>query len=156
MKLNRSRKSISQRIISLFFASICIVANAQSEYTIQGKVSDEKGEAMAYANIALRDVTDSSLIGGTITDDKGSFNFRHQVQGRYLLTASFIGYEPADTTLRPVAGEVTDVGNIILRKEQTLLDEVVIRKNRQRAKQQVGQTTYYVNSNMRSASQTGD
>jgi len=143
------------RLISLYFTTICIVANAQSEYTIRGKVSDEKGQAVAYANIALRDVTDSSLIGGTITDEKGSFNFRHKVQGRYLLTASFIGYETSDTTLHPVAGEVMDVGNIILRKEQTLLDEVVIRKNRQRAKQQVDQTTYYVNRNMRSASQTG-
>lgn len=134
---------------------LCTVAKAQTEYTIRGKVRDETGQAVAYANIALRNVTDSTLIGGTITDEKGTFNFRHHMQGTYLLTASFIGYEPKDTTIRPVAGDVLDAGNIILRREHNVLDEVVIRKNRQRAKQQVDLTTYYVNSNMRSVSQTG-
>ena len=154
MKLYPNQFPIPSGLFSLLLTMLCTLSNAQMEYAIRGKISDESGQAIAYANIVLRDAKDSTLIGGTITNETGNFNFRLQLPGKYLLNASFVGYEPVDTILRPV-GEVTDAGNIIMRREHNVLDEVVIRKRRKRAKQKVGLTTYYVNNNMRSSSETG-
>jgi len=155
MKTHHNRRPIRSWLISLYYTMFCTFIYAQTDYTIRGEVTDETGQPVAYANIALRDVTDSTLIGGTISDEQGLFNFMHRVPGTYLLTASFIGYESGDTTLRQLPGEVSNVVSIILRREQFVLDEVVIRRNRQKAKQQVDRTIYYVNSKMRSSSQTG-
>ncbi|MCF8351990.1 MAG: TonB-dependent receptor [Bacteroidales bacterium] len=154
MKSYRNRLPIRHGLFSLCLTLFCTLVNAQGAYAIRGKVSDESGQPVAYANIVLRDAEDSTLFGGTISNETGNFNFRLQVPGKYLLNASFIGYESADTIIRPV-GEVTDAGNIVLRREHHILNEAVIRKSRKRAKQQVDLTTYYVNSNMRSASETG-
>lgn len=139
----------------LFLTLFCILSDAQSTYTIRGSVSDESGQGVAYANITIRDVTDSSLIGGTITDELGKFSFRLQRPGTYQLTASFVGYETRDTIVRPIVADEANPVHIMLHRERTILDEVVIRKQRKRAKQQVDLTTYYVNSNMRSAAETG-
>ncbi len=154
MKSCRKHIPIRHGLFSLCLTLFCTLVNAQGAYAIRGKVSDESGQPVAYANIVLRDAKDSTLFGGTITNETGNFNFRLKVPGKYLLNASFIGYESADTIIHPI-GEVSDAGNIVLRREHHILDEVVIRKSRKRAKQQADLTTYYVNSNMRSASETG-
>ena len=154
MNLFRTHLSILHRLFSLFLTIFCTLINAQSDYSIQGKISDESGQPVTYANIVLHDAKDSTLIGGTITNEMGTFIFRLQRPGKYLLSASFIGYEPVDTILSPI-GKVTETINIKMRRELNVLDEIVIRKKRMKAKQQVGLTTYYVNNNMRSASETG-
>lgn len=130
------------------------LVNAQGEYTIRGKIRNESEHPVAYANIVMKDAKDSSLIGGTITNENGNFNFRTQVEENYLLSASFIGYVSVDTIIHTV-DRVTDTVFLTMTREHTILDEVVIRKRRKRAKQQVDLTTYYVNSSMRSVSASG-
>ncbi len=149
-----NRFPIRQEILVLCLTMFCTLINAQGDYSIRGKIIDDSGQPVTYANIVLRDAKDATLVGGTISTKTGDFSFKPQVPGRYLLNISFIGYASVDTIIGPV-DKVTDIGNIILRKEHNLLNEVVIRKQRKRAKQLVDLTTYYVNSNMSSVSETG-
>jgi len=155
MKLNYTANPFCHLLLGCCFMLSGVATSAQTEYGIRGRVCNEISEPVPYANISFRELADSSLVGGTITDANGDFFFLSQAPDTLVLTASFIGYASRDTVVRPVAKGAARACSIVLRREQTLLDEVVIRKNRQRAKQQVNQTTYYVNSKMRSASQTG-
>ena len=153
MTENRNRKPAGHLFATLFFAMFCILSHAQTEYSIQGRITDQAGRPVAYANIALLERSDSSLAGGTITDDEGNFTFRYSMPGRFLLSASFIGYTTVIENIDASSGISVDAGTLIMHEERTSIDEVVIRKRRKKAKQQVEKTTYYVNSRMRSAIQ---
>lgn len=154
MKTICNLTSIYNGLLALFFSFFLVPSHAQSVCAIRGKVTDETGQTMGYANIAFRALPDSSLVGGTITDDEGGFVFRPSFPGTYLLTASFIGYQPENTIIDASAGEPVDAGIMVLHLERTNLDEVIIRENRMKARQQTDRTVYYVNSRMRAASQT--
>ena|SRR6056297_428326 len=153
MITNRKRKRTGQLYATLIFAMFCILSNAQTEYSIHGNITDEAGRPVAYANIALLERSDSSLAGGTITNEEGDFTFRYSIPGNFLLTASFIGYRTVHKKIDASNGLSVNAGTLILHEARTSIDEVVIRKRRRKAKQEAEQTTYYVNSHMRSAIQ---
>ncbi len=62
--------------------------------TIKGEIIEEStGNAMEYANVAVYNVTDSSLVTGGITNEKGEFEIKGMQMGEYYLEAQFIGFE---------------------------------------------------------------
>ena len=54
---------------------------------------------MAYASIAIFSKTDSALIGGGITNEKGEFEISNLGFGDFYLEAQFIGFEKANIKL---------------------------------------------------------
>ena len=92
-------------------------AFAAAQTTLSGRVTDAKGNALAGANVYVKDTYD-----GASADAEGRFSFTTAAQGQITLTASLIGYEPAekrlaatgqavqaDFTLREKAGELNTV-----------------------------------------------
>jgi hypothetical protein len=70
-------------------------AFAQTTGDLQGKVLDENGEPMAFANVAL--YKDEALVRGTSTDFEGLYNFSNIEAGTYDLVISFVGYPKLKT-----------------------------------------------------------
>jgi outer membrane receptor protein involved in Fe transport len=77
------------------------VANAFPVYAdddkpgaIKGVIVDNAtGQAMEYANIAVYDKADSTLVTGGITANNGEFEIKGMPLGKYYLEAHFIGFE---------------------------------------------------------------
>ncbi|MBN2519039.1 MAG: TonB-dependent receptor [Bacteroidales bacterium] len=67
-------------------------ATAPKKGIIKGKVFDEFGKPMEYANIIIYNQDDSSLVNGTISNADGSFMVGGLHEGKYYLIANFIGY----------------------------------------------------------------
>ena len=104
-------------IINLIIISYC---NAQ---VIQGVVIDEKtNEPVAFANVVLLDMRDSTFIAGCATDTLGLFSLP-QTDVDCLLKVSCIGYETQ--FVRP-AGNMT----VSLSADGKLLDEVTVKGHR--------------------------
>lgn len=62
--------------------------------TIRGVIIEEStGQAMEYANVAIYNQLDSSLVTGGITDNNGEFQIKGMQMGEYYLEAQFIGFE---------------------------------------------------------------
>ncbi|MEM9837159.1 MAG: DUF5686 and carboxypeptidase regulatory-like domain-containing protein [Bacteroidota bacterium] len=59
-----------------------------SAQIIYGKVTNDLGEPVPYANIFIRELSD-----GTVSDDEGFYQFRLETEGRYQLVFSSLGYE---------------------------------------------------------------
>ncbi len=79
--------------------------------TIKGEIIEEStGHAMEYANVAIYNVLDSSLVTGGITNEKGEFEIKGMQMGEYYLEAQFIGFEKSK------------VEDIILDKENPTFD----------------------------------
>jgi len=63
---------------------------------LTGIVADSlTGKPVEYASVALCRRTDTSLVTGAITSEKGEFRISGYTQGEYLLRCSFIGYNHA-------------------------------------------------------------
>lgn len=86
----------------------------QQGKTINGRVTDEKGEPIIGSNIIEKNTTN-----GTVTDIDGNFSFK--VGENAVLQISYIGY---------IAQEIPTTGktfvNIILREDTQALEEVVV------------------------------
>ncbi|PKV75260.1 SusC/RagA family TonB-linked outer membrane protein [Pontibacter ramchanderi] len=92
----------------------CQLAVAQS-LSVQGKVTDEQGQGLPGASVAVKGTTN-----GTITDGNG--NYKLTVRGQEdVLVVSFIGY-----TLQELPIGNRDFINIQLQPDQRQLSEVVV------------------------------
>ena len=89
-----------------------------------GKVVDETGEAVAFANVVLLNAPDSAFVAGTMTEQDGTFSITGSA-ARPVITVSYLGYK---TQIIGAVG--TDLGIITLEPEATLLGEIVIKGER--------------------------
>lgn len=81
---------------------------------VSGKVTDNKGEPLAFANVLVQGTTI-----GTITDMEGNYSITIPNNASQL-TYSFIGY---NSQTLPITGSVM---NVVLRENTTALQEVVV------------------------------
>lgn len=129
--------------------------SARTEYTINGQLLDEKERPVMFANVALLNYADSSIIAGTASGQTGKFELKYNQPGSYLISVSFVGFRPLQKRIELSRDQFVDLGKIIMAERRTELNEVVINQERLKAKQQIDKTTYYVNSALKKSSDTG-
>jgi hypothetical protein len=92
-----------------------ITASAKKDW--KGKVVDEKGEPVAFANVAVLSKADSTVVCGTVTEEDGTFNIVTSENDGIMMVA-MLGYRTV--YLAPVDGAV-----ITLKDDTTLLEGAV-------------------------------
>src|ERR1700679_2257334 len=75
-----------------FLLSNALPRPAQSDGKIAGTIGDAKGQPIEAATITLLQAKDSSRLKTTITDKTGHFAFDHVATGKYLVSASSVGF----------------------------------------------------------------
>jgi len=107
-------------------ASLVAVA-AQAQSPVRGKVLDAKDQSpLIGANIVLTHLPDSVKTGTAVGQD-GSFQLDNVAPGRYLLTASFIGYaDQRQAVTVPAGGQPVAIGNLALQVGGTVLKTVEV------------------------------
>ncbi|MEM7572407.1 MAG: TonB-dependent receptor [Bacteroidota bacterium] len=104
-----------------------------TQHEIQGQIIDLESSAIPYANVLLLHAVDSSYVLGQLSDEDGTFNMVVPETGRYLISASLIGYQtvytdPFDLTeatyklpaiLLPASG--LDLNTVEVRAEKPLI-----------------------------------
>jgi outer membrane receptor protein involved in Fe transport len=68
---------------------------AQSSTSLQGTVTDEKGEPVMFANVALK--KNGTLVTGAQTDFDGKYSFNDIEAGTYDVEVSYVGYQTKTT-----------------------------------------------------------
>ena len=96
----------------------CIQKEAQK---VIGRVIDEQGKPVEFANVALLSSADSAFINGGVTNQNGDFVIPCR-PGRMLIRVTFVGYK---THYQPCT--VGEVGNIRLKKDAIVLQNVVVK-----------------------------
>ncbi len=96
----------------------CIQKEAQK---VIGRVIDEQGQPVEFANVALLSSADSTFINGGVTNQNGDFVIPCR-PGRMLIRVTFVGYK---THYQPCT--VGEVGNIRLKKDAIVLQNVVVK-----------------------------
>ena len=78
-----------------------LTANAKKDW--KGKVVDEKGEPVAYANVAVLSPTDSSVVCGAVTEEDGTFSIVTK-ENEGIMMVAMLGYQTRYFT--PIDGMV--------------------------------------------------
>ena len=73
---------------ALFIVQSTLLAQAQ----IIGKVADNAGKPLPYANVLLLNAKDSSFIKGDIAREDGGFAIQNAAIGNYLVEISMVGF----------------------------------------------------------------
>ncbi|MBQ4587913.1 MAG: carboxypeptidase-like regulatory domain-containing protein, partial [Bacteroidaceae bacterium] len=104
---------------------LCLIMTAASieAQPLSGKLVDEKNEPLAYANVVLLSMPDSTFVSGTISDEMGGFRLSKDENGQ-LIRISSIGYA---TIYKKVNSG--DFGVIQMTSDAQLLGEVVVKGN---------------------------
>lgn len=109
-------------LILLFSILTFFVAHAQKKYTLSGTIKDAStGETLIGASIKIQKLPSA----GISTNNYGFYSLTIP-EGSYLVTWSYIGYEPST---QKVELQKNQVANISL-SSKVNLDEVVIRSNK--------------------------
>lgn len=116
--------------------------------TIVGKITDTKtNEIMQYVSVAILRSKDSTLINGSITNEKGAFSIPNISYGKYILKCSFIGYK--DTFKNIVVNNIkTDVGEIKISESSSNLQAVNITADRQMMEYKLDKRVINVDKNI--------
>ncbi|WBM76076.1 TonB-dependent receptor [Saprospira grandis] len=86
---------IRYMLLLLLLSVGSVVAFGQTTGDLQGKVKDENGEPLAFANVAL--YKEDALIRGTSTNFDGLYNFAQIEAGTYDLVVTYVGYPTLKT-----------------------------------------------------------
>jgi hypothetical protein len=101
---------------------------------ISGKVVDAaKNTPLAYSSVTIKNLKDSSILLGSLIDEKGFFEITKVPFGAYELTISYIGYK--DFVKKPVLVIPPDkmdvnLGTIKVEEDSKAFDEVQVTAER--------------------------
>ena len=99
----------------MMLAALSASAKAKGDW--KGKVVDEQGQPIEFANVAVLSKADSTVLCGTVTAEDGTFNIVTKENDGIMMVA-ILGYRTV--YLAPVDGAV-----ITLREDSSLLESAV-------------------------------
>jgi hypothetical protein len=98
---------------------------------ISGKILDQKGEVVAYANVALIDISGGGLVDGAVSNEFGEFLIETVKTGEVKLLISSIGFQSFESAaFELTSGLIKDMGVLNIVDEMTGLGEVTVRSTR--------------------------
>ena len=105
--------------------------NAQNS-GITGNVTDAtNNDPLEYANIAIYNAADSTLVNGGVTSDKGEFKIDKLSAGSYYIKIHFLGYEIKQSPKFLLEDrQILDLGTFQLEPSRQLVEEVNVTGNR--------------------------
>lgn len=121
------RKWLLRTTIALMFLGLSIAVYAQTG-TLSGKLTDEKGKPVSFANVTVLRSNDSSFAAGALTDTTGNFSITTPGQGSYVLRFSAIGFREFKTAPFEVAAAdfARNFGTLTLKTDAKVLQDVSV------------------------------
>lgn len=140
-------------LIALFTLQAAMLFARQGIVT--GVVTDsDTGESIPFVHIALLNLSETELLAGTVSDIDGMFALRVSDGGTGILRFSAIGYETRQMEIGADPGSELDLGEIALSFATIMHDGITV-VGEVTARSAPGQTSFYVNENMITASASG-
>ena len=115
---------------------IFVECTHKTDRHLTGTVIDEQGKSVAYANVALLNPADSTLLGGGVSNESGVFVIPYE-QPQVLARISYIGYK----TIYKICND-EDAGTIQMEPDTYVLKTVNVNGERQIVKAENGHLTY--------------
>ena len=119
-------------LLLIFFCFSLLTSLAQPDpefrrLTINGQLLDaDLKEPMVQATIQLFTVTDSTFVGGSVSNERGNFIVQAPSAGTFRLRITTVGYQTIDREVTLRRNENLDLGNLMMESESVMLQEAVV------------------------------
>jgi len=129
---NRSMKGTSFLFVLIgliAFQPLDTQASVQQGSQVSGVILDNGTfSAIPNASVSLLNPANNEIVTAIQSRENGGFILADVRPGQYVFQVTFIGYENfVQENIRVVSGQDLDLGNIYLKQEGQVLDEIVIR-----------------------------
>ncbi len=109
-----NKQKLAQFFIISSLLLISYVGFAQN-MTIQGSLKDSiANRALNSATVSLVYAKDSSLVSFSRTNESGVFSFKNVVPGAYLISVSYVGYQPKWVPVVNASDKTVEMGTIYM------------------------------------------
>ncbi|WP_020530090.1 TonB-dependent receptor [Flexithrix dorotheae] len=143
-------------VVLKFGCSSTVFSQQLSDITITGTIIDKQtGEAVPFANVAMYNAGDSTLVGGVVSTLEGRFEISKAGSGEYYLQISAVGYKIQQKLIQRRDESFINLDIIYLHENNTELEEVIVMGERTKARNEVDKTTFFINKKIIDASNTG-
>ena len=115
---------------------IYVECTHKTDRHLTGTIIDEQGQPMAYANVAILNPADSTLLSGGVSNESGYFAIPYELS-TVLARISYVGYK----TVYKICSQPR-VGTIRMQPEKYTLSGVQIKGERQYVKAENGHLVY--------------
>ena len=123
-------------VLSLILFMMGSLAMLAQNETLSGRVVEKgSGKVLDHATVQLyklatsHNKTDTTYVGGTLSDAKGQFYFHSVNTGSYLVKVTFLGYKELTSAVSKVRGRAATLGDLHLEPDALVLDEAVVTAN---------------------------
>ncbi|MEM9855852.1 MAG: TonB-dependent receptor [Bacteroidota bacterium] len=126
------------------------IAKAQSQIEVVGSVIEANTKKpVSFATVALIDNDSNLPITGVVTEVDGTFKI-NTVATNFFLTVSFLGFSDAKVTDLILKDKRIDVGTVILKENQKVLDEVVVTGEKSKMEFQIDKRVFNIGEDISS------
>lgn len=113
-------------VLSLSYAYI-----SAQDASISGQLQEPNSTPALFANVALYNSLDSSLVKVETTDENGAFKIANLAKGIYFLEATYVGFAPLiKTAIEVKEAEAVALGKLTFEATAVALEEVSITASR--------------------------
>lgn len=143
-------------VLCLLFVTVVATASGQAgKIAVSGTIKDsDVKHPVAYVNVYLKVLKDSSFLAGTISDEKGQYTFANVQPGNYLLAFERAGYKPLNKQYFVGAlSTFIDIGTTELVADTVALETVAVvaKSSKEGLSGQMDKKTYSVENNISQA-----
>lgn len=123
-------KTLKLFLFAIILFSISYKVNAQnSPSIIEGTIKDSISKrTLGSATISLANAKDSSLLTFTRANDDGFFQFKNVAAGKYLISISYVGFQPTWIAIKTGSSPKLSLGDIFLLDNANLSSVTVTAK----------------------------
>lgn len=126
---------------------------AQTTARVSGTLQDGAGKPLDYATVSILNAKDSSVVKGTLSNEKGIYTFDHIKAGSFLIKATAVGYEKAVSKPFTVADGATaiNVPVLIISASNHTLNTVTVTATKPLIERKVDRTVMNVENSVLAA-----
>ena len=115
------------RKLVTIFAGFMLMAGTVQAQQVSGVIKDDKGKGLEKSTVSLLRAKDSSVVKLVVTADNGKFSVIAPQSGRYLISASHVGYMATYSQVFELSGSGSmDLPDLAIVKATGNLKEVVV------------------------------
>ncbi|CAG5072770.1 hypothetical protein DYBT9623_04310 [Dyadobacter sp. CECT 9623] len=140
-------RSLLPILLLTLFAYVGYAQEEPAAFTISGKLEDADKRPVPFANVALYGTKDSTLIGGSTSDENGIFKIAAD-PGNYFIKITFLALREKLVQNINVAGNSVDVGVVAMVSDARNLEELVVRGEKSQMDLQLDKRVFNVGKDL--------
>jgi hypothetical protein len=143
-----------KQLFTLLLLNIILVTGLSQGNSISGILNDDANSPVMFANLALYNTIDTSLVKVETTDENGVFNLRNIAKGEYSIIATYVGFEDLKLDKVSVNKDV-NLGVLSFLPSAIQLDEAVITAQRSLVEVKADRMVFNVQGTVNSVGDNG-